>query len=209
MRRYAACTARIRRDAIANGAEAGLPPLPEIPGEEDDFEDEEGQSATARRPASIVRRSPTRLLAFAAWLVLAAPAAAGEAETFIRETADRVFAAYSVPLTDEDRAEVFRDVSLQHLRTQNHCEVHPRPLLARGFGDPAQEYLRLFEDFLVLAYANRFRDLGGVKLRVTGVREINKRDSLVQSEIGADGTRPPIRIGWRVRQTGNASGSST
>ena len=32
-----------RRDAIANGAEAELPPLPEIPGEEDDFEDEEGQ----------------------------------------------------------------------------------------------------------------------------------------------------------------------
>lgn len=32
-----------RRNAIANGAEAGLPPLPDIPGEEDDFEDEEGQ----------------------------------------------------------------------------------------------------------------------------------------------------------------------
>lgn len=32
-----------RRNAIANGAEAGLPPLPDIPGEEDDLEDEEGQ----------------------------------------------------------------------------------------------------------------------------------------------------------------------
>ncbi len=160
------------------------------------------RSATVRRPASVVRRSRTGLLVFAAWLVLAAPAAAGEAETFIRETADRVFAAYAVPVTDEDRAGVFRDV----LSTTFELKTIARFTLGRYWrvASAAQrkEYRRLFEDFLVLAYANRFRDLAGVKLRVTGARMINKRDWLVQSEIGADGTRPPIRIGWRVRQAG-------
>ena len=160
------------------------------------------RSATVRRPASVVRRSRTGLLVFAAWLVLAAPAAASEAETFIRETADRVFAAYAVPVTDEDRAGVFRDV----LSTTFELKTIARFTLGRYWrvASAAQrkEYRRLFEDFLVLAYANRFRDLAGVKLRVTGARMINKRDWLVQSEIGGDGTRPPIRIGWRVRQAG-------
>ena len=160
------------------------------------------RSATARRPASVVRRSSTGLVAFAAWLVLAAPAVAGDAETFVRETAGRVFAAYSDPITDEGREEVFRDV----LSNTFELKTIARFTLGRYWRVASavqrEEYLRLFEDFLVLAYANRFRDLRGVKLRVVGVRVINERDSLVQSEVGTDGTRPPIRIGWRVRHTG-------
>lgn len=38
-----------RRDAVRNGAEAALPPLPDIPADEDDLEDEEKEPA--RRPA--------------------------------------------------------------------------------------------------------------------------------------------------------------
>ena len=151
-----------------------------------------------------MRLSRPGLLAFAACLVLAVPAAAGdEAEAFIRDTADRVFTAYSGEVTDEQRAEIFRQVLGKTFELKTIARFTLGRYWRVASADQRKEYRRLFEDFLVLAYANRFRDLGGVKLRITSVRTINERDRLVLSEVAAAATRPPIRIGWRVRQTRN------
>ena len=156
----------------------------------------------AGRRNRIVRRAWATLLLAAVLLVPAAPpAVAGEAEAFIRSTADRVFTSYAGETTDEQRAKAFRDI----LTATFELKTIARFTLGRYWrvasSDQRKEYRRLFEDFLVLAYANRFRDLGGVKLRVTSVVRINKRDQLVQSEVDPGGGRPPIRIGWRVRET--------
>ena len=151
-----------------------------------------------------MRLSRPGLLAFAACLVLAVPAAAGDqAEAFIRDTADRVFTAYSGEVTDEQRAEIFRQVLGKTFELKTIARFTLGRYWRVASADQRKEYRRLFEDFLVLAYANRFRDLGGVKLRITSVRTINERDRLVLSEVAAAATRPPIRIGWRVRQTKN------
>ncbi len=153
-----------------------------------------------------MRLSRPGLLAVAAWLVLAVPpAVAGgdEAETFIRDTADRVFTAYSGEVTDERRTEIFRQVLGKTFELKTIARFTLGRYWRVASAEQRTEYRRLFEDFLVLAYANRFRDLGGVKLRITSVRTINERDRLVLSEVAADATRPPIRIGWRVRQTKN------
>lgn len=153
-----------------------------------------------------MRLSRPGLLAVAAWLVLAVPpAAAGgdEAETFIRDTADRVFTAYSGEVSDEQRTEIFRQILGKTFELKTIARFTLGRYWRVASAEQRTEYQRLFEDFLVLAYANRFRDLGGVKLRITSVRTINERDRLVLSEVAADATRPPIRIGWRVRQTKN------
>ena len=61
-----------------------------------------------------------------------------------------------------------------------------------------KEYTRLFEDFIVKAYATRFSDYKGEKFIVGKVRNINNRDTLVQSELTlADGRKIPVY--WRVR----------
>ena len=156
----------------------------------------------AGRRNRIVRRSWAALLVAAALLVPAArPAIAGGAESFIQSTADRVFAFYGDENTDERRATVFREI----LTATFELGTIARFTLGRYWrvasSDQRKEYRRLFEDFLVLAYANRFRDLSGVKLRVASVRTINKRDQLVRSEVDPGGGRPPIRIDWRVRET--------
>lgn len=150
-----------------------------------------------------VRRPWAALLAVAVLLVTAVPpAAAGGAEAFIRDTAARVFTSYAGEATDEQRAKAFREI----LTATFELKTIARFTLGRYWrvasSDQRKEYRRLFEDFLVLAYANRFRDLGGVKLNVVSVRAVNKRDRLVQSEVDPGGGRPPIRIGWRVRETG-------
>ena len=156
----------------------------------------------AGRRNRIVRCAWAALLVAAALLVPAAPpAVAGGAEAFIQSTADRVFTSYAGEITDEQRAKTFRDI----LTATFELKTIARFTLGRYWrvasSDQRKEYRRLFEDFLVLAYANRFRDLGGVKLRVASVVRINKRDQLVQSEVDPGGGRPPIRIGWRVRET--------
>ena len=160
------------------------------------------KSPSTGRRNRIPGRRWAGLLVVAALLVPAArPVAAGGVESFIHDTAQRVFASYSGSATDEQRTEVFREL----LTGSFDLKTIARFTLGRYWriasADQRSEYRRLFEDFLVLAYANRFRDLSGVKLRVTSVRTINKRDRLARSEVDPGGGRPPIRIDWRVRTT--------
>ncbi len=61
-----------------------------------------------------------------------------------------------------------------------------------------KEYTRLFEDFIVKAYAARFADYNGENFVVGKIRNINERDNLVQSEVVlTDGRKIPVH--WRVR----------
>ena len=156
----------------------------------------------ANRRNRIVRRAWAALLVAAALLVTAAPPAfADGAEAFIQSTADRVFTSYAGEITDEQRAKAFRDILTATFELRTIARFTLGRYWRVASSDQRKEYRRLFEDFLVLAYANRFRDLGGVELRVTSVVTISKRDQLVQSEVDPGSGRPPIRIGWRVRET--------
>lgn len=60
------------------------------------------------------------------------------------------------------------------------------------------EYISLFEDFIVKAYAARFADYKGENFIVGKVRNINERDNLVQSEVVLANGRK-IMVHWRVR----------
>ena len=160
------------------------------------------RSRAARRPASARRRSWFGPLAVAGWLVLAAPPAfAGEPESFIRGTADRVLTAYSGEMDDRRRGEVFREILTDTFALKTIARFTLGRYWRIASPEQRKEYRRLFEDFLVLAYANRFRDLAGVELRIASVREINERDSLVASELSTRGAEQSVRIAWRVRQT--------
>ena len=156
----------------------------------------------ANRRNRIVRRPWAALLVAAALLVTAGPPAVADgAEAFIQSTADRVFTSYAEEITDEQRAKAFRDILTATFELRTIARFTLGHYWRIASSDQRKEYRRLFEDFLVLAYANRFRDLGGVELRITSVVTISKRDQLVQSEVDPGSGRPPIRIGWRVRET--------
>lgn len=160
------------------------------------------RGAAARRRASVVRRSRAALLVIAAWLVVAVPpAVADEAETFIRDTADRVFTSYSGEVADEQRAQRFREILTETFELKTIARFTLGRYWRIASPDQRREYRQLFEDFLVLAYANRFRDLGGVELRIATVRSVNERDRLVLTEVAPGAGKPPLRVGWRVRQT--------
>ncbi|MBO39009.1 MAG: toluene tolerance protein [Rhodospirillaceae bacterium] len=60
------------------------------------------------------------------------------------------------------------------------------------------EYIALFEEFIVKAYAARFADYKGENFIVGKVRNINERDHIVQSEVVLKNGRK-IVVHWRVR----------
>ena len=64
-----------------------------------------------------------------------------------------------------------------------------------------EEYVGLFEDFIVQAYAHRFKDFDGESFEVGKVRRINDSDTLVLSRLRRP-HGPPIQIHWRVRASG-------
>ena len=60
-----------------------------------------------------------------------------------------------------------------------------------------QEFSRLFEDYIVRVYSERFAQYRGETLRVTGSRA-DPEGALVTSEIVRAGGAPPIKIDWRL-----------
>ncbi|BBK35508.1 toluene tolerance protein [Allostella sp. ATCC 35155] len=62
-----------------------------------------------------------------------------------------------------------------------------------------QEYLKLFEKFIVQAYAARFAEYAGEQFRVVSDRA-DGEVTLVQSQIFKPGSQP-ARVDWRVRTT--------
>lgn len=60
------------------------------------------------------------------------------------------------------------------------------------------DYLALFEDFLVLTYSRRLGGYSGETLSVVGERAANERDTVVRTRIVRP-SGPPIDADWRVR----------
>lgn len=127
------------------------------------------------------------------------PARAGDAEEFVRTTGERAFTSLAGDITGRQRTQLFREL----LNDSFDLTTIARFTLGRYWrlASPTQrtEYRRLFEEFLVQAYANRFSGLSGKQFRVSRSRAINARDALVQSEVLIAHGRPPVRVGWRVR----------
>ncbi len=132
------------------------------------------------------------------------PAFAAGADDFIRDAGARTFQSLAENLTDEERAGRFREIL---------TETFDLPTIARftlgrywriASSEQRDEYVRLFEEFIVLAYSHRFKDLSGRTFTVRQSRKLNARDQLVLSEIEIEKGKPPIRVNWRVRRTGDA-----
>jgi len=129
----------------------------------------------------------------------ATPAAAVEPDDFIRNMGrEAIDSLTGRNLTQEEREERFREI----LQRAFDMRTIARFTLGRYWRIASQkereEYVALFEDFIVQAYATRFKDYDGQGFEVGKVHDINEKDRLVISEI-VQPNGPPIRVNWRVR----------
>ena len=138
------------------------------------------------------------VLALAVALTSARAIAAG-ADDFVRAAGAKTFQSLAEDMTDEQRQDRFREIL---------TETFDLPTIARftlgrywriASKKQREEYVKLFEEFIVLAYSHRFKDLSGRTFTVNQSRKLNARDQLVLSEIEVEKGKPPVRVNWRVR----------
>jgi len=153
----------------------------------------------------LTRRTVLLSVAFLAGLAL--PLAAGpsagamtDANAFVREMGkEAIDSLTSKTLTDRERETRFRSIF------ERSFDI---PIIARAtlgqywrIATPEQrkEYVTLFEDFVVQAYAARFKDYSGESFKVGQTRVLNDREKLVGSEIIRPNDQPPVKVQWRLR----------
>jgi phospholipid transport system substrate-binding protein len=145
----------------------------------------------------------TSALLLAVILPLAAPArAADDSAGFIADLGQRTVKVLASKLAEKEREAQFRvifnegfDVTAisrfvlgQYWRTASEAQ--------------RQDFVALFEAYVVHAYAVRFNEYAGQQLQVVGARAEGDDSSLVQSRIAQPNGAPPLKVDWRVGKTG-------
>lgn len=143
-------------------------------------------------------------LLLAGMMFTANTASAAEAGDFIKVAAERTFAQLGKKeLSDAEREKRFRTLLTETFDLPTIARFTLGRYWRRATDKQKVEYVKLFEDFVVLAYSNRFRDLTGKKFKINTVSQLNERETLVASHIMLPG-KPPVRVGWRVRNSNDA-----
>ena len=127
------------------------------------------------------------------------PAFAAGADDFIRDAGAKTFQSLAEDLTDEERALRFREILTQTFDLPTIARFTLGRYWRIASVEQRTEYVRLFEEFIVLAYSHRFKNLSGRTFTVRQSRKLNAGDQLVLSVIEVEKGRPPVRVNWRVR----------
>jgi len=143
-----------------------------------------------------------RLATFTLALLLIAPQqiyAADKADEFIRDVGQRAIASLQeAGLSSAEREAQFRKIFNESFDVKLLARFSLGVYWRRSTKSQQQEYVRLFENFVVKAYATRFSGYSGEKFKVGTIRQLKGGDKLVASEIILrDGRTVPVH--WRVR----------
>ena len=133
-------------------------------------------------------------------LVSSGTAAAGKgADDFIRTVGQQAIDSLTgKELSDDQRQARFRAILNRTFEVPLIARFTLGRFWRRISEKQRKEFVSLFEDFIVKAYARRFRDYNGETFTVGKVRQINESDALVQSELAMKEGRK-IAVYWRVR----------
>jgi phospholipid transport system substrate-binding protein len=153
-------------------------------------------------------RRPFTVLLVICGLGFAAPgaeAAAADPAGFINELVnDALKTLDNKQLTTEDRDKEFRRL----LDTDFDIPRIARFVLGRYWNEASdqdkQQFQKLFEEYIVRSYAQRFSQYSGEQVKVVGSRPESETSTLVQSQVIRASGAPPAKVDWRVRKDGGA-----
>ena len=66
-----------------------------------------------------------------------------------------------------------------------------------------EEFTKVFRDYVVLAYANRFNEFSGASFKVTGQRAENQETEIVNTLVQRREGGQPAHVDWRVHKVGD------
>ena len=139
------------------------------------------------------------LMMFGVCISPASLASNGSAGEFIQDVGYKAIQSLTdKTLDDQQRKDRFREILNQKFKIKLVARFTLGRYWRIATKEQQKEYNILFEDFIVLAFASRFRDFSGDNFSVGKVHYINDRDQLVDSKfVLKDGTI--ISVQWRVR----------
>ena len=138
-----------------------------------------------------------------AGMFFATPSAASGPDEFVRITGKQAFSSLGGEISNVERARRFRKILTQSFDFPTIAKFVLGRYWRIANKKQRGEYVVLFEDFIVQAYAHRFKDLSGKEFIVKQSRKLTARDMLVLSEVVIAPGKPPIRVNWRVRGPNN------
>ena len=153
----------------------------------------------------MMRAFPKILLVLLVVIGVASPVAAAADETtdgakkFIESLADKAVTSLAAPDIDvTERRKRFRTLMLENFAFKR-IAAWVLGRYWRGATDTEkQEYLKLFEDMLVLVYADRFAKYSGETLSVGMAESRGENDIIVHSQIVRPEGLKPVDVAWRV-----------
>ncbi len=137
----------------------------------------------------------------------APPSAAAETEeragSFIRSLATEAMES----LTQEDalrnkRIQRFRKLFNDHFAVRSIGRFVLGRTWRKASKEEQTEYLKLFEDLMVVSYVDRFTRYAGKNLTITRTRAESAKSTTVFSEINTANTGKPVQVLWRVGSLG-------
>ena len=141
----------------------------------------------------------TSLVIMMATASLAAPPPVNPADAvaFMHQLWDRALELLNKKVDPAIKQARFREL----FRAYFDCPGIARFVLGRYWrnasAEEQQEFVRLFEDYVVFVYTARLSNLGGETFRVRGSR--SDGDAVILStDVISPGNAPPLRIDWRL-----------
>ena len=125
-------------------------------------------------------------------------AAAADPTSFVSDLASRALA----PMPNEDTAvkqERFRQLFRQYFDVEACARAALGPYWLKATALQRQEFVGLYEDYVVIAYSTAFRALGGESFKVLGSQP-DKGRVIVTSRIQISDAAP-IRVDWQLNST--------
>jgi phospholipid transport system substrate-binding protein len=122
-----------------------------------------------------------------------------ESSTFVRNLADMAIR----DLTDKtvlrpDRIKRFRDFFNSHFAVSGIGKWILGRHWRKATEAEQEEYLKLFENLMVVSYVDRFAAYAGEPLKIIKTLAIDDTNATVFTEIHQNEGAPPVRVDWRV-----------
>lgn len=133
------------------------------------------------------------------FVLAAVPAAAApDPAGFVSELGDKTLEIINKRPPKEERDRRFRAVLHEGFDMQALSRFVLGPHWRTATEQQRREFVKLFEDWIVSAYGERFSNYSGEQFKVTGQRPESESVTLVTSQIVRPSGGPPIRVDWRV-----------
>jgi phospholipid transport system substrate-binding protein len=130
-----------------------------------------------------------------------AASAASDASAFITNLGNKTLNLLNQKLPPAQLEPKFRGILHEGFDVEQISRFVLGPYWRTASDQQRQEFMKLFEDYIVQAYSVRFSEYSGEQFKITGSRPEGEHSSLVTSQIVRPNGAPPVRVDWRVSET--------